>query len=128
MGFGAKDKAKDTQGEVHEYFLVQFASAEGKKVGHFYTPARVVKVLVEVLSPHKGKFYAPCRGSGGMFVQPEKFVESHGGRFGEFQIIDARKLGRMQGRVFRVLDNEDIEKIANAVHAWRQTVGVARTA
>ncbi len=86
IGFGAKDKAKDTLGEVYEYFLGQFASAEGKKGGQFYTPASVVKVLVEVLSPHKGKVYDPCCGSGGMFVQSEKFVESHGGKFGDLSI------------------------------------------
>jgi len=80
IGFGAKDKAKDTLGEVYEYFLGQFANAEGKKGGQFYTPASVVKVLVEVLSPHKGRVYDPCCGSGGMFVQSEKFVETHGGK------------------------------------------------
>lgn len=86
IGFGAKDKAKDTLGEVYEYFLGQFASAEGKKGGQFYTPASVVRVLVDVLSPHKGKVYDPCCGSGGMFVQSEKFVESHGGKFGDISI------------------------------------------
>ncbi len=86
IGFGQKDKAKDTLGQVYEYFLGQFASAEGKKGGQFYTPASVVKVLVEVLSPHKGKVYDPCCGSGGMFVQSEKFVESHGGKFGDLSI------------------------------------------
>lgn len=86
IGFGAKEKAKDLLGEVYEYFLGQFASAEGKKGGQFYTPASVVKVLVEVLAPHKGKVYDPCCGSGGMFVQSEKFLESHGGRFGDIAI------------------------------------------
>lgn len=86
IGFGADASAKDVLGEVYEYFLGQFASAEGKKGGQFYTPASVVKVLVEVLSPHKGKVYDPCCGSGGMFVQSEKFVESHGGRFGDVSI------------------------------------------
>ena len=86
IGFGAGDKAKDVLGEVYEYFLGQFASAEGKKGGQFYTPASVVKVLVEILGPHQGKVYDPCCGSGGMFVQSEKFVESHGGRFGDLSI------------------------------------------
>ncbi len=86
IGFGAGDKAKDVLGEVYEYFLGQFASAEGKKGGQFYTPASVVKVLVEILGPHKGKVYDPCCGSGGMFVQSEKFVENHGGRFGDLSI------------------------------------------
>ncbi len=86
IGFGAGSHAKDVLGEVYEYFLGQFANAEGKKGGQFYTPASVVKVLVEVLAPHKGKVYDPCCGSGGMFVQSEKFLESHGGRFGDLSI------------------------------------------
>ena len=86
IGFGAGTHAKDVLGEVYEYFLGQFASAEGKKGGQFYTPASVVKVLVEVLAPHKGKVYDPCCGSGGMFVQSEKFIEAHGGRFGDIYI------------------------------------------
>ncbi|MDE2128699.1 MAG: SAM-dependent DNA methyltransferase [Betaproteobacteria bacterium] len=86
IGFGAGTHAKDVLGEVYEYFLGQFASAEGKKGGQFYTPASVVKVLVEVLAPHQGKVYDPCCGSGGMFVQSEKFIESHGGRFGDISI------------------------------------------
>ena len=86
IGFTAKEHARDVLGEVYEYFLGQFATAEGKKGGQFYTPASVVKVLVEILSPHKGKVYDPCCGSGGMFVQSEKFVESHGGKFGDISI------------------------------------------
>ena len=87
IGFAANGhRAKDTLGEVYEYFLGQFANAEGKKGGQFYTPASVVKVLVEILAPHKGKVYDPCCGSGGMFVQSEKFMESHGGRFGDISI------------------------------------------
>lgn len=87
IGFGDKEhKAKDVLGQVYEYFLGQFASAEGKKGGQFYTPASVVRVLVEVIAPNKGKVYDPCCGSGGMFVQSEKFVESHGGRFGDISI------------------------------------------
>lgn len=87
IGFGAKDKAKDTLGEVYEYFLGQFANAEGKRGGQFYTPASVVRVLVEVLSPHKGRIYDPCCGSGGMFVQSEKFAQSHGGKKDEISIF-----------------------------------------
>lgn len=86
IGFGVKQHAKDVLGEVYEYFLGQFASAEGKKGGQFYTPASVVKVLVEILAPHKGQVYDPCCGSGGMFVQSEKFLESHGGKFGDISI------------------------------------------
>ena len=80
IGFGEGKKSGDVLGEVYEYFLGQFASAEGKKGGQFYTPAHVVKTLVAVLAPHKGRVYDPCCGSGGMFVQSVKFVESHGGR------------------------------------------------
>ena len=63
------DRAKDTLGRVYEYFLARFASAEGKSGGQFYTPSHVVRVLVEVLAPYKGRVYDPCCGSGGMFVQ-----------------------------------------------------------
>ncbi len=80
IGFGEGHNAKDLLGEVYEYFLGQFASAEGKKGGQFYTPASVVKVLVEVLAPHQGRVYDPACGSGGMFVQSEKFIEAHGGK------------------------------------------------
>jgi len=86
IGFGAKDKAKDTLGEVYEYFLGQFANAEGKRGGEFYTPSSVVRVLVEVLSPHKGRILDPACGSGGMFVASEKFVESHGGKKDDISI------------------------------------------
>src|SRR5437667_4688343 len=83
---GPADRAKDTLGRVYEYFLSQFASAEGKKGGQFYTPSRVVRVLVEVLAPYKGRVYDPCCGSGGMFVSSEKFVEAHGGRIGDISV------------------------------------------
>ncbi len=73
-------------GRVYEYFLSQFASAEGKKGGQFYTPRCVVRVLVEMLAPYKGRVYDPCCGSGGMFVQSEKFVEAHGGKIGDIAI------------------------------------------
>ncbi|MDQ0261194.1 class I SAM-dependent DNA methyltransferase [Sinomonas atrocyanea] len=75
-GAGAK-KARDLLGEVYEYFLEKFARAEGKRGGEFYTPAGVVRVLVEVLEPDHGRVYDPCCGSGGMFVQAEKFLEAH---------------------------------------------------
>ena len=73
-------------GRVYEYFLSQFASAECKKGGQFYTPRSVVRVLVEMLAPYKGSVFDPCCGSGGMFVQSEKFVEAHGGRIGDLSI------------------------------------------
>ena len=75
-GQGAS-KARDLLGEVYEYFLEKFATAEGKRGGEFYTPAGVVRVLVEVLEPTTGRVYDPCCGSGGMFVQTEKFLEAH---------------------------------------------------
>ncbi|WP_160669345.1 class I SAM-dependent DNA methyltransferase [Pseudarthrobacter sp. ATCC 49987] len=75
-GQGAS-KARDLLGEVYEYFLEKFARAEGKRGGEFYTPAGVVRVLVEVLEPHSGRVYDPCCGSGGMFVQAEKFLAAH---------------------------------------------------
>jgi type I restriction enzyme M protein len=82
----AASRAKDTLGRVYEYFLSQFASAEGKKGGQFYTPTHVVRVLVEMLAPYKGRVYDPCCGSGGMFVQSEQFIEAHSGRLGDISI------------------------------------------
>jgi type I restriction enzyme M protein len=87
IGMGEpSDKAKDILGRVYEYFLGGFAGSEGKRGGEFYTPRSVVRVLVEMLEPYKGRVYDPCCGSGGMFVQSEKFVESHGGRVGDIAI------------------------------------------
>jgi type I restriction enzyme M protein len=87
IGFGDDTaKAKDILGQVYEYFLGQFASAEGKKGGQFYTPGSIVKTLVAVLAPHHGKVYDPCCGSGGMFAQSEKFNEAHGGKLGDVSI------------------------------------------
>jgi type I restriction enzyme M protein len=78
IGLGSPaDRARDVLGRVYEYFLAQFASAEGKKGGQFYTPSRVVRVLVGILAPYKGRVYDPCCGSGGMFVQSAKFIAAH---------------------------------------------------
>ncbi|KAF0184495.1 MAG: type I restriction enzyme M protein [Nitrospirae bacterium] len=78
IGLGDKEnRSKDILGRVYEYFLSQFASAEGKKGGQFYTPRCVVGVLVEMLAPYKGRVYDPCCGSGGMFVQSVEFVKAH---------------------------------------------------
>ena len=71
---------QDLLGRIYEYFLGKFAAAEGKGGGEFYTPSCVVRTLVEMLQPYKGRIYDPCCGSGGMFVQSEKFTEAHGGR------------------------------------------------
>ena len=87
IGLGDKEnRSKDILGRVYEYFLSQFASAEGKKGGQFYTPRSIVQLLVEMLAPYRGRVYDPCCGSGGMFVQSEKFVEAHGGRVGDISI------------------------------------------
>lgn len=87
IGLGSKEhQSKDILGRVYEYFLSEFALAEGKKGGQFYTPRSVVRVLVEMLAPYKGRVYDPCCGSGGMFVQSEKFVEGHGGRIGDVSV------------------------------------------
>ena len=82
----AADRAKDTLGRVYEYFLSRFASAEGKSGGQFYTPSHVVRVLVSMLAPYQGRVYDPCCGSGGMFVQSEKFIEAHSGKLGDISI------------------------------------------
>lgn len=78
--------SKDLLGRVYEYFLGQFADAEGKKGGQFYTPESIVRLLVEMLEPYSGRIYDGCCGSGGMFVQSEKFIESHGGRRDDISI------------------------------------------
>ena len=80
-------KAKDLLGRVYEYFLGQFADAEGKKGGQFYTPACIVKLLVEILEPFNGRVYDGCCGSSGMFVQSERFIEEHGGRIGDLSLF-----------------------------------------
>ena len=83
----AGDTSRDILGRVYEYFLGQFAGAEGKRGGEFYTPRSVVRVLVEMLEPYAGRrVYDPCCGSGGMFVQSEKFVREHGGRTDDISI------------------------------------------
>lgn len=79
LGKEAAD-SRDLLGRVYEYFLGEFANAEGKKGGQFYTPKSIVKLMVEMIEPHKGRVYDPCCGSGGMFIMSEKFVESHQGK------------------------------------------------
>jgi type I restriction enzyme M protein len=81
-----ESRSRDILGRVYEYFLSQFASAEGKKGGEFYTPRCVVKLLVEMLEPFKGRVYDPCCGSSGMFVQSEEFITAHGGKLGDISI------------------------------------------
>jgi len=87
LGLGDKaNRSKDILGRVYEYFLSLFASAEGKKGGQFYTPRCVVRLLVAMLAPYGGRVYDPCCGSGGMFVQSEKFIEEHGGKIGAISV------------------------------------------
>jgi len=87
IGLGdSENRSKDILGRVYEYFLGQFANAEGKKGGQFYTPRSIVKLLVEMIEPYSGRIFDPCCGSGGMFVQSEKFVEEHQGRLGDISI------------------------------------------
>ena len=81
-----KNGEKDLLGRVYEYFLGQFASSEGKGGGEFYTPTSVVKTLVEMIEPYKGRIYDPACGSGGMFIQSEKFIEEHQGRIDDLSI------------------------------------------
>jgi type I restriction enzyme M protein len=88
VGLGDKEsRSKDVLGRVYEYFLGQFASAEGKKGGQFWTAKCVVQLLVAMLEPFKGRVFDPCNGSGGMFVQSEKFVQAHGGRIGDISVF-----------------------------------------
>ncbi len=89
IGLGDKEnRSKDILGRVYEYFLSEFASAEGKQGGQFYTPRCIVQLLVSMLAPLPGKrIYDPCCGSGGMFVQSEKFIEDHGGKIGDISIF-----------------------------------------
>jgi len=87
IGLGDKEnRNKDILGRVYEYFIGRFADAEGKSGGQFYTPRSIVRLLVDMLEPYKGRVFDPCCGSGGMFVQSEKFVEIHGGRIGDISV------------------------------------------
>ncbi|MBP9865854.1 MAG: SAM-dependent DNA methyltransferase [Candidatus Omnitrophica bacterium] len=82
----AKSRSADVLGHVFEYFLGEFALAEGKQGGQFYTPRSIVELLVKMLEPYQGRVFDPCCGSGGMFVQSEKFVEEHQGRVNDISI------------------------------------------
>ena len=95
------DKETDVVGKVYEYFLGKFAAAEGKGGGEFYTPKSIVNLIAEMIEPYEGKIYDPCCGSGGMFVQSIKFVESHNGSsknisiYGQENTATTYKLGKM---------------------------------
>lgn len=96
-----KDKQQDIVGRVYEYFLSKFALAEGKGKGEFYTPKSIVNLIAEMIEPYKGKIYDPCCGSGGMFVQSIKFIESHHGNkkdvsiYGQEYTTTTYKLAKM---------------------------------
>ncbi len=122
IGLGDKEsRSKDILGRVYEYFLSQFASAEGKKGGQFYTPRCVVQVLVEMLAPYKGRVFDPCCGSGGMFVQSEKFIEEHGGKIGDISIYGQEsnpttwRLAKMNLAI-RGIDNDLGKEHADSFH------------
>jgi len=87
IGLGDKEsRSRDILGRVYEYFLGRFASAEGKRGGEFYTPRCVVRLLVEMIEPYRGRVYDPCCGSSGMFVQSEELIRQHGGRVGDISV------------------------------------------
>ena len=124
-------RSRDILGRVYEYFLSQFASAEGKKGGQFYTPRCVVRLLVEMLAPYRGRVYDPCCGSGGMFVLPAQLFystqipvclwflarEKKNGRFRDRRrhglFIEARQMGTTIDRVQRTLTDNDIARRAS---------------
>ena len=83
----ADSRSKDVLGRVYEYFLGRFAALEGRGAGEFYTPTHIVRLLVEMLEPFKGRVFDPCCGSGGMFVQSERFVEEHGGNRNDIAVL-----------------------------------------
>jgi len=88
ISLGDKEsRSKDVLGRVYEYFLGQFADAEGKKGGQFYTPKCIVQLLVAMLEPFKGRVFDPCCGSGGMFIQSEEFVKAHRGRLDDIHVF-----------------------------------------
>lgn len=104
-------RARDLMGEVYEYFLGNFARAEGRRGGEFFTPPSVVKVLVEVLEPSSGRVYDPCCGSGGMFVQTDRFIYEHDGDpkdiriFGQESIGETWRLARMNLAIHGIANN-----------------------
>ena len=122
---GEESRGRDVLGQVYEYFLSEFAGAEGKQGGEFYTPASVVKVLVSMLAPYRGRVYDPCCGSGGMFVQSEKFVEEHQGRIGDISVYGQEsnpttwKLARMNLAIRGIeanLGTENADTFHNDLH------------
>ena len=114
IGLGdTENRSKDILGRVYEYFLTQFASAEGKNGGQFDTPRCVVRVLVEMLAPYNGGVYDPCCGSAGLFVQSEKFVEEHGGRIGDIAVY-----GQESNSTTRRLHTSNAHTTVREVRCW----------
>ena len=113
--------AEDVLGRVYEYFLQKFAAKEGKGGGQFYTPTSVVKLLVEMLEPYEGRIYDPCCGSGGMFVQSEKFVKNHHGKLNDISVYGQEsnpttwKLCKMNLAI-RGIDNDLGKKPMDSFH------------
>ncbi len=105
---GEDSQGRDVFGRVYEYFLNGFAGAEGRRGGEFYTPRSVVSLLVEMVEPFKGRVYDPCCGSGGMFVQSDRFLRHHGGRIGDIAVYGQEynnttwRLARMNMAVRRI--------------------------
>ncbi|MEV0610809.1 class I SAM-dependent DNA methyltransferase [Polymorphospora rubra] len=118
-------RARDLMGEVYEYFLGNFARAEGKRGGEFFTPPSVVRVIVEVLEPSRGRVYDPCCGSGGMFVQTEKFIYEHDGDpknvavYGQESIEETWRLARMNLAIHGI-DNTRLGAVAGDTFARDQ--------
>ncbi|MGD1282076.1 type I restriction-modification system subunit M [Mycobacterium seoulense] len=108
---GERGRARDLLGEVYEYFLGNFARAEGRRGGEFFTPPSVVRVIVEVLEPAGGRVYDPCCGSGGMFVQTERFIAEHDGDpanvtiFGQESVEQTWRLAKMNLAVHGIDDS-----------------------
>lgn len=116
-----ESKKQDVLGRVYEYFIAKFASAEGKNAGEFYTPASIVKLLVEMIEPYQGRIYDPCCGSGGMFVQSEHFIERHQGRIDDIAVYGQEsnpttwKLAKMNLAI-RGIDNDLGDHHADTFH------------
>lgn len=116
-----ESQRQDVLGRVYEYFIAKFASAEGKNAGEFYTASSIVKLLVEMIEPYQGRVYDPCCGSGGMFVQSERFVENHQGKLGDIAIygqeynLTTWKLAKMNLAI-RGIDNNLGKTHADTFH------------
>ncbi|HVA07635.1 MAG TPA: class I SAM-dependent DNA methyltransferase [Acidimicrobiales bacterium] len=126
LGLGtAEHRETDLLGRVYEYFLGRFASAEGKGGGEFYTPRHVVKLLVEMIEPLRGRVYDPCCGSGGMFVQSGRFVTAHGGRRNDIAVY-GQELNETTWRLAKM--NLVIRGIEGDPRARRTSTSVPPTA